>query len=368
MRIPETALFAALPLAVLLAPAAVRAASPEPCCVVIQSGDMDGKWPEGRWSEGGRAPNGTALSKTVTLAPGSYEVYIRAIHSFDERATYRIRVGGEALLTPTQGKDLRLGWLRSGRVKVPGGPTVVSVEDGQQDGREEFYALALSRDALCDAPGRAVALNEYVLREVGRASGRLAAPRSASEARRVQRAMRARLLRSLGLDPLPPRTPLNAITTGTIDRGDYVIEKIAFESRPRYVVPALLYLPKKASFPVPAVIGTIGHWRAGKSSAYPQERAVGLVKLGYAALNLDPSYAWERRIPGNSEGSDPYLSGASINGHMAWDTMRAVDYLLTRKEVDPDRIALSGASGGGQQALYAGALDERIKEIGRAHV
>ena len=64
--------------------------------------------------------------------------------------------------------------------------------------------------------------------------------------------------------------------------------------------------------------------------------------------------------------TDPYVSGASINGHMAWDIMRAVDYLQTRKEVDPERIGLTGPSGGGQQSLYAGALDERIKAVAPA--
>ena len=167
----------------------------------------------------------------------------------------------------------------------------------------------------------------------------------------------------MGLDPFPPRTPLNSVVKGRIDKADYVIEKIAYESRPNHVVPALLYLPKNAPKPVPAVISAIGHWSYGKSSEKPQLRGIGLAKHGYAVLAVEGVYAWERHIPGNSEGFEPLVAGGAIVGHEVWDIMRGVDYLETRPDIDATRLAVTGASGGGLQTFYAGAVDERFDAV-----
>lgn len=337
--------------------------------VLIRADEMEGDWPKGMAFGAigtARAANDTALTKTVTLNGGEYRVYIRAVNSLTQRATYKITLGSQEILTPAQGRDARIGWIDVGKVQAPAGPVAIRVEDGPKDGQEVFDAIALSSDPLSDRAGRALAFNQYILSEMARMTAPLTPPASAEEAARRQQVMRARLLRDIGLDTLPARNPLNPISTGKIDRGDYYIEKVAFESRSHHVVTGLLYVPAKAAFPVPAVIGVIGHWGFGKSSMFPQLRAIGLVKRGYVVLNIDPCYAWERAIPGNSEGSDPYVSGAAINGHMAWDVMRAVDYLETRPEVDSKHIGLTGASGGGQQTLYAGAVDERIKAVAPA--
>jgi hypothetical protein len=337
--------------------------------VLIRADQMEGNWPKGMAFGAigtARAANDTALSTTVTLNGGEYRVYIRAVNSLSQRATYRITVGDRQILTPAQGRDARIGWIDVGKVEVPAGSVTIRVEDDPKDGQEVFDAIALSSDPLSDRAGRALAYNEYILGEVARMTTPFSPPASAREARRRQQKMRRRLLRAIGLDTFPARTPLKPISTGKIDRGDYFIEKVAFESRPHHVVTGLLYVPKNATVPVPAVIGVIGHWGFGKSSSFPQLRAIGLVKRGYVVLNIDPCYAWERAIPGNSEGSDPYISGGAINGHMAWDVMRAVDYLETRTEVDSKHIGLTGASGGGQQTLYGGAVDERIAAVAPA--
>lgn len=338
--------------------------------VLLTADQMEGSWPKGLGraviGKIGRKADGTALTKTITLEGGKYQVHIRALTSLTQRGSYRITIGDRQLITPAQGKSLRIGWIRAGTVEAPRGMIAIRIEDAEPGGGGVLDAIALASDPLGDRAGRALAFDEYMRDEVARMTAPLAPPASAAEARQRQQAMRERLLRAIGLDTLPPRTPLHPISAGKIDRGDYVIEKIAFESRPRHLVPGLLYLPKNGKWPVPAIINLIGHWNAGKSSDVPQLRAIGLAKCGYAVLSIDPCYAWERAIPGNSEGWDPYVSGAAINGHMAWDVMRAVDYLETRKEVDPERIGATGASGGGQQTLYAGAVDERIKAVAPA--
>ena len=81
--------------------------------------------------------------------------------------------------------------------------------------------------------------------------------------------MRATITESVG--GFPERTPLNARITGTLDRGDYKIEKIVFESQPRFFVTANLYLPKTGSPPYPAILYPLGHELGGKSNATWQQ-------------------------------------------------------------------------------------------------
>ena len=94
----------------------------------------------------------------------------------------------------------------------------------------------------------------------------------------------------------------------------------------------------------------------------PQLRAIALARHGYAVL------AWIRLrlgtgIPGNSEGFEPFVAGGAIAGHEVWDIMRAADYLETRPEIDSTRLGVTGASGGGLQTFYAGAVDERFQAV-----
>ena len=125
-------------------------------------------------------------------------------------------------------------------------------------------AIALASDPFTDRAGRGFALIEYILKEVERMTA-LVPPRSSEETRSRQEGMRKQLLRAIGMETLPPRTPLNPVITGQIDRGDYIIEKVALESRPKHVVPGLIYVPKNAKFPVPGIVGAMGHGRVGKS-------------------------------------------------------------------------------------------------------
>ncbi len=100
---------------------------------------------------------------------------------------------------------------------------------------------------------------------------------------------RLELLDMLGLEPLPPRTPLNARITGVIDKAEYVIEKLAFESMPKIFATANLYLPKKRSSRVPAVIYVCGHAVSPQGSKVMyQHHAITFAKHGYACLIIDP--------------------------------------------------------------------------------
>jgi dienelactone hydrolase len=172
---------------------------------------------------------------------------------------------------------------------------------------------------------------------------------------------------------LPGKTPLNARITRTTDRDTYTIENVIFESRPGYPVTANLYIPKGKHYPLPAVVGVCGHNANGKAGN--QSFAQGLARLGYVALVYDPIGQGERvqyltkdlksRIGfGVLEhlyaGNQLFLTGESLSAWSAWDGIRAVDYLLTRKEVDPRHIGVTGVSGGGTQTTWICSADPRI--------
>ncbi len=188
-----------------------------------------------------------------------------------------------------------------------------------------------------------------------------------------QKQVREKLVRILG--PLPEKTPLNARVTGVIKRDDFRVEKVIYESLPNYYVTAALFIPKKAR-KAPAVIYASGHTSDGFRSDTYQHIIINLVKKGFVVLAFDPIGQGERlqyfdpatgKSPfgATSEHSYPgaqcYVSGYSPTKYFVWDAIRSVDYLLTRKEVDPERIGMTGRSGGGTQTAFAAAYDQRIK-------
>jgi len=123
---------------------------------------------------------------------------------------------------------------------------------------------------------------------------------------------------------------------------------------------ALLEAPKAGGRKSPAVLFPHGHWPHGRFQPEIQARAIGLSRLGYVVLTLDKYGYGERKFTGHHEAFYLLPSGLTLEGLQIWDNMRAVDYLLTRADVDPERIGITGASGGGNQTMYTAALDTRI--------
>ena len=181
--------------------------------------------------------------------------------------------------------------------------------------------------------------------------------------------VRAGLNRALGRMPQQPCS-LDPDILGTLMRPGYAIERITFQSRPGVRVTANLYRPDPVEQPCPAVLSVHGHWAWARMDPHVQPRCIGLAKLGYVVLCVDAFGAGERAIdpgPGTYHGG---LLGACLLpvgtpliGLQVNDNRRAVDYLISRPDVDPARLAITGASGGGNQTLYAGATDERLKAV-----
>ena len=172
------------------------------------------------------------------------------------------------------------------------------------------------------------------------------------------------------------KTPLKPKIVGTIERADYRIEKVIFESRPEVFVTANLYLPKRHKPPYPGIIVPLGHSNNGKSFYYYQYVCQSLARKGYAVLPFDPFGQGERLQfldPHTGKGLyDPtgehdqagrpmLLFGSQFGQSRTWDGIRAVDYLLSRPEIDPERIGCTGQSGGGTMTMWLAALEPRIK-------
>lgn len=196
--------------------------------------------------------------------------------------------------------------------------------------------------------------------------------RTKAEAEAHVKSVREKIRRCFG--PEPQRTPLNPRVTGVVDRPKYRIENVIFESRPNFPVTANLYIPKQKPFPLPAVVGTCGHSSNGKAAEAYQSFAQGLAKLGYICLIYDPIGQGERLQyvkedltpvlrPGTREhlhaGNQQFLVGDFFGMWRAWDGIRALDYLLTRKEVDPKHLGVTGNSGGGTMTTWLCGVEPR---------
>ncbi len=201
---------------------------------------------------------------------------------------------------------------------------------------------------------------------------RRAALRTQQDAQAYVRDVQQKIDRCFG--PWPEKTPLNPRIMGVVERDAYTIEKIIFESRPGFLVTADLYIPKGRDFPLPGVVGTCGHSNNGKANEYYQAFSQGLARMGYVVLIYDPISQGERLQYVNDQltseigvgvrehlyaGNQQFLVGEFIGAWRAWDGIRALDYLLTRKEVDPKQIGVTGNSGGGTMSTWLCGVERR---------
>ena len=169
-----------------------------------------------------------------------------------------------------------------------------------------------------------------------------------------------------------------ATITRTTARDGYRIEHLWFESLPGLKVTALAYVPAGAG-PFPAVLGTAGHANEGKASPTYQNAWVSLARRGFLVLAYDPVGQGERieYLDADKRGSSVgigtrehsmtgqqlLLSGRTLGAYMVHDMRRALDYLVSRPDVDRTRLAVAGNSGGGTQAALLGAVDERLAAV-----
>lgn len=205
---------------------------------------------------------------------------------------------------------------------------------------------------------------------------RWASLKTEKELLQLQQEMKNRLLEMLGGLPTI-KTPLNSQITGRIQMRGFHIEKLIFESLPGVYVTALVYVPDDGNKLHPAVLVPSGHAENGK--VHYQVLCQRLAQRGYVVISWDPvgqgerSQFWDNKLKKSRYnlicaehavlGNLAYLAGTNLARWEVWDGIRAVDYLLTRTDVDPERINITGTSGGGTQTAYIAALDSRIKVV-----
>src|SRR5947208_11160901 len=191
---------------------------------------------------------------------------------------------------------------------------------------------------------------------------------------KTQDELRQKLLEMIGGLPVA-KTDLHPVIVGKISMDGYSIEKLVFQSLPGLYVTALVYVPNDHASKHPAVLVPAGHAADGKF--HYQALCQRLVVRGYVVISWDPigqgerSQFWDQKaqksrynlICGEHAvmGNLAYLAGANLARWEIWDGIRAVDYLLTRPDVDGERISITGTSGGGTQTALIAALDQRIK-------
>lgn len=220
-------------------------------------------------------------------------------------------------------------------------------------------------------------VHEFYERQIAAAAEvgakRRAALQSRADAEAYVTLVRAKIRESFG--PFPEKTPLKPRVSGIVDRDAYTIEKVTFESRPEFFVTANLYVPKGRPFPLPGVVGSCGHSTNGKAAEAYQSFAQGLARQGYVVLIFDPIGQGERfqypdeRLEKSTvgagvlehlhAGNQQFLVGEFFGTWRAWDGIRALDYLLSRPEVDSQHVGITGNSGGGTMTMWLCGLDPR---------
>ena len=229
-------------------------------------------------------------------------------------------------------------------------------------------------------------------------------PSSLSEWDVRKEQVRRQILVSQGLWPMPTKTPLNAVVHGKIEGDGYTVEKVYFESAPGFFVTGSLWKPTVIKGKVPGVMFAHGHWqdarlalaeddvvrreiasggerfeRGGKSIF--QSLCIQLARMGCVVWQWDMlsdsdsvqfsreivhKFAKQRPEANTTENWGLYSPLAeshlqSIMGLQTWNAIRGLDFLLSLPEIDPERTAITGASGGGTQTMLLAAIDDRIK-------
>lgn len=204
-------------------------------------------------------------------------------------------------------------------------------------------------------------------------AARIAGLSTPAEVKARQEYVRRWILDAIG--GFPAKSPLHPRVTGTLEREGYRIEKLVYESQPSFFVTANVYVPAGEG-PFPAVLGVAGHSDSGKAIATYQHVWISLAKRGFVVLAFDPPGQGERSEyfdakTGKSSvgigtrehmmaGLQTLLTGTTLARWFIWDGIRGFDYLLTRPDVDANRIAVAGNSGGGTQAAYLAVAEPRL--------
>ncbi|MBS0205495.1 MAG: acetylxylan esterase [Planctomycetes bacterium] len=229
-----------------------------------------------------------------------------------------------------------------------------------------FAVVPLVTASADDLPKNPMLFNPFVKQQATELREGDEAPRSMDEWQHRRAELKSHLLAAWGGFPDQPCN-LEPRILGEFQRDGYRVEKLAFQTRPGIWMTANTYVPDKSGR-LPAILMVHGHWAGAKQDPVVQSRCIAAAKLGFFVLCVDAFGAGERGLEkklgeyhGEMVAATLFPVGLPLSGLQVYENMRAVDYLQTRPEVNPEQIGITGASGGGNQTMYAGAFDERFR-------
>lgn len=214
---------------------------------------------------------------------------------------------------------------------------------------------------------------------------RFVPPENLGEWETRSRRLRTDVQVAAGLWPFPARPPLEPVVHGCIDKGEYTVERVYFSSLPGHYVTGNLYRPKERKGKLPAVLSPHGHWKNGRfydamdqqaaeqiglgaeqfvmnARFVLQARMASLARMGCVGFHFDMVGYADSQAIAHSDGfldAEAILWGQSFLGLQTWNAIRALDFLASLPDVDPARIGVTGASGGGTQTFLLSAIDDR---------
>jgi dienelactone hydrolase len=213
-----------------------------------------------------------------------------------------------------------------------------------------------------DVTSREAAVLDNLERRAQEALAAIPRSQTARDADLRRGPLRRELERSLGVGWLPWPPALRPRVVGTLLFKGYRVEKVVYESLPGVLVAAHLYLPEGVERPAPAVLFYPGHWWTdSKSRPDFQAFCINMARLGFVVLSFDPFGQGERGVSSRDHRrTEALLVGVAQQGFAVYETRCALEYLLSRREVDTHRVGITGASGGGYNTWITAALDDRI--------
>ncbi|HSH93128.1 MAG TPA: prolyl oligopeptidase family serine peptidase, partial [Roseimicrobium sp.] len=232
-------------------------------------------------------------------------------------------------------------------------------------------SLPAAPAALPVTPGdRMVA--EYFRQETDKLADRsLADIRTLEDWKSKREEYRRQLFEMLGMSPMPEKTDLKPVVTGRVEHELFSVENLHYQSRPGLYVTANLYVPKGGKVPFPAILYVCGHGQVksngvsfGNKTSY-QHHGEWFARNGYVCLTIDTIQLGELEGVHHGTHRDGMwwwnARGYTPAGVEAWNSIRGLDYLQSRPEVDGNRLGVTGRSGGGAYTWWTVALDERVK-------
>lgn len=302
-----------------------------------------------------------------SVAPGTYQAWAWAPGG----TATQISVNGQALAVPAATGDNAPAyhWVKAGEAACPDGTAALALGEGVA-----AVALSTSPDfnpALVAGRTRVSETPEPIVDERGQHAREtntiftMPEFKTVGEWEAYAARLRKQVALSSGLYPLPEKTPLNAQVTGKITHDAYSVEKVSFEAYPGFYVTGNLYRPIGTG-PFPGMVCPHGHWTGGRlengERGSVPARGITLARMGIVTFMYDMiGYVDSLQFAHNWGGEKEKLWGIHPFAMQLWSSVRAVDFIQSLPEVDPNRIGCTGASGGGTQTFALTAIDPRIK-------